>query len=200
MGQPNFQAEMRQLLRDRALDAARDLACSDGWSAVNMSRIASEIGVSRPVLYKEIGTRQALGEALVSRETDMFLAGVVDCLAVNPDDPIEGIARAVEFTLQTAADNTLIKTILAGERGADSGLLPLLATQPAPVLIRAIDALSLSLRARYPLLHLDDAGLDELTEVVVRLTLSHMMQPRGPVAGAVAQARRVVTAILAAPA
>ncbi|MFD6453157.1 TetR/AcrR family transcriptional regulator, partial [Nocardia sp. NPDC060220] len=97
---PNFQAEMRQLLRDRMIDAARTMVVSEGWGAVNMSRVAKEVGISRPVLYKEIGTKQALADALIERETGIYLTGIAETLARHPADPLAGMTAAAEYTLR----------------------------------------------------------------------------------------------------
>ena len=83
---PSFQAEVRQLLHTRILDAAHALVCAEGWQAVNMSRIATTVGISRQVLYKEIGAKQALGEALVQRETSRFITGVITAIQSHPGD------------------------------------------------------------------------------------------------------------------
>src|SRR5271166_3307925 len=80
---PNFQAEVRQLLRARVLDAAYALVCAEGWQAVNMSSIAATVGISRQVLYKEIGAKQALGQALVQgRPTDSSPGSFRRCMAI----------------------------------------------------------------------------------------------------------------------
>ena len=53
------------LRRDQLTRVARDLAESEGWSAVTMRRIAAEIGVTQPVLYSAFpGGRQALIDAV----------------------------------------------------------------------------------------------------------------------------------------
>ncbi|WP_344995532.1 TetR family transcriptional regulator [Tsukamurella soli] len=196
--QVSFQVEMRLLLRERILDAARELVVASGWSAVNMSQVARRVGVSRPALYNEIGNRQDLATALIEHETDHFLEGIVGVLADNPDDPVDGLAAAARFTLVEGGDNTLLRTILAGEHRSEDGLLPLVTAEPEPVLGRAIDSVSGALRAQYgdivapPLARV-------LDEVFVRLTLSHLLQPRGSVDDAVAQIRQVVAGLAAAP-
>jgi AcrR family transcriptional regulator len=192
---PNFQSEMRLLLRERALDAAREVVCTEGWGAVNMSRIAKDVGISRPVLYKEIGTRQALADALIERELGDFLRGIVDTLAQHPDDPITGMTRAAEYTLRTGADNTLLKAVLSGRHSSDTTLLPALVTEPEPVLGRAVAALIAAMRERYDLPALTDADLESLVEILVRLTLSHLFQPIGPIDRAVTQITLVITRV-----
>lgn len=194
-GSLSFQAEMRLLLRDRALDAARDITCTETWSAVNMSRIAGDIGVSRPVLYKEFSGKQSLAAALIERETDRFLTGIGECLSNNPDDPVDGLGAAAEFTLRTGAENALIRAVLAGEHGPDAGLLPLLATDPRPVLSRAITAIAAMVHERYPDRPYDDTAVEAAVEALVRLTLSHLMQPLDPVDLATAKIRNVVAGL-----
>lgn len=187
----SFRAEMREVLRQRVLDVAVELICAEGWSAVTMSRIAERVGVHRQTLYTEIGAKQALGEAVIARETEKFLDGVNECLRTHPD-LVAGLTAAVEYALTTAAGNSLIKTIITGAAGHDGDLLPLLASRPEPVLRRAIDAVTAQVRGY----HTDTTDLDfgELAETVVRLTLSHLVQPTRPVESAVAQIRSVIIA------
>ncbi|MQY19657.1 TetR family transcriptional regulator [Nocardia macrotermitis] len=195
---PNFQSEMRLLLRERALDAAREVVCTEGWGAVNMSRLAKDVGISRPVLYKEIGTRQALADALIERELGTFLSGIVATLAEHPADPITGMTHAAEYTLRTGADNTLLKAVLSGRHTGDTTLLPALVTEPEPVLGRALTALIAAMRDRYPHLTLTDDDLSTLVEILVRLTLSHLFQPIGPIDQATTQIALVITRVFTA--
>jgi AcrR family transcriptional regulator len=53
--------------RDQVIHAARDLAESDGWTAVTMRRLAGELGVTQPVLYSVFAGRQALIDAVALR-------------------------------------------------------------------------------------------------------------------------------------
>ncbi|MGY0498238.1 TetR family transcriptional regulator [Nocardia sp. FBN12] len=195
---PNFQSEMRQLLRDRMLDVARTMVVTDGWGAVNMSRVAKEVGISRPVLYKEIGTKQALADALIERETGIYLTGIAETLAQHPTDPIAGITAAAEYTLRTAGDNTLIKAVLSARHGGDTALLPALVSDPEPVLGRAVAALTTSVRDRYQLTELSDDELTSIVEIMVRLTLSHLFQPTSSVDRTVAQIGAVLSGVFLA--
>ncbi|MFD4354567.1 TetR family transcriptional regulator [Nocardia sp. NPDC058518] len=195
---PNFQAEMRQLLRDRMIDAARTMVVTEGWGAVNMSRVAKEVGISRPVLYKEIGTKQALADALIERETGIYLAGIAETLAEHPGDPRAGMTAAAEYTLRTAGDNTLIKAVLSARQDADTALLPALVSDPEPILGRAVAALTATARERYEFADLTDDELTSIVEIMVRLTLSHLFQPTGSVDRAVAQIGAVMSGVMPA--
>jgi AcrR family transcriptional regulator len=193
-GPRGFYAQMRDVLRERLLDAAAELICADGWNAITMGAVADRVGISRQSVYKEIGSKAALGEAVVTRETDRVLAGVTGQLRAHGTDAAAGIPAAVGYVLRAGADNPLIKAILVGAHGGDADLLPLLAARPEPVLARAISVAGVAAHDLYGGLPLARGTLDQLIEIVVRLTLSHLMQPTGPVDDAVAQARLVVEA------
>lgn len=194
---PNFQTEMRQLLRDRIIDTARAIVVTEGWGAVNMSRLAKDVGVSRPVMYKEFGNKHELAEVVIREELNIFLLGVADSLAAHPADPEAGMIAAVDYTLRTGADNTLLKAVLAGRTGADTSLLPVLMTEPEPVLGVAVEAVAAALRSQYVFPTLSDTQLTAVSEILVRLALSHLFQPIGPIERAVDQIGTVITGVLA---
>jgi AcrR family transcriptional regulator len=196
MAEPRaFYTRMHELLRERMLDVTAEMICAEGWQAVTMARVADQVGVSRQSVYKEIGSKSALGEAVVARETDRVLASVVDRLRAHGADAIAGIPDAAGHVLRTSADNPLIKAVLLGAHGGDSDLLPLLAIRPEPVLGRAIAVVRAEARVLYRDL-LPATAIDLASEIVVRLTLSHLMQPTGPVEDAVAQIRTLIEATL----
>src|SRR3954454_23172584 len=98
-GAGSFRDDVRALLRTRVLDAAWEVTKAEGWSAVTMGAVAGRVGISRQHLYHEIGTKQDLGNALVDRETDGFLAVMCDQLRAHPSDPVAGVGAAVEHAL-----------------------------------------------------------------------------------------------------
>jgi AcrR family transcriptional regulator len=195
---PNFQAEVRQLLRDRVLDAAYVLICAEGWGAVNMSRIAATVGISRQVLYKEIGAKRALGEALVARQTNRFMTGVVSAIRAHPEDVAAGLAAGAAFTLRAAADDALAKATLARARDAEPGLIPLLTVGSKPVLAGAIDAMATAVREIYDLSDPIDRQLNSIVEVDVRLTISHLLQPMSAIDDAAQQIYMTLRALFGA--
>ncbi|WP_197495355.1 TetR family transcriptional regulator [Mycobacterium kyorinense] len=195
----NFQAEVRQLLRDRVLDAAYALVCAEGWRAVNMSQIAAMVGVSRQVLYKEFGAKQGLGKALVGRETERFITGVISAMRAHPDDIAAGLAAGAAFTLRAGAEDALVKANLARARDGDTGLTPLLTTGPTPIWAGAMKAIATAVREFYDLPAAIDRQLDSIVEVDVRLTFSHLLQPMNTtVDDAVQQIHTTLSALLGA--
>lgn len=195
---PDFRAEVRSLLRDRLLDATRELTCNNGWDAVTMSGVAAAVGVSRQSVYREFGGKTALGQVMIEREADWFLTQVRAQLDTHADDLAAELAAAAETTLHTGAGNPLIKAILAASHGVNDDLLPLLTTRPEPVLQRAIAAILDQIRTHGS--DLGEAELTRLVEVVVRLTLSHLFQPTSPTEHAIEQIHWIITSALTAAA
>lgn len=194
-----FQAEVRQLLRDRVLDAAYALVCAEGWRAVNMSQIAAMVGISRQVLYKEFGAKQALGKALVERETDRFITGVISAMRAHPDDVAAGLTAGAAFTLRAGGEDALVKANLARAREGETGLTPLLTVGPRPIWGGAMEAIATAARELYDLPDPIDRQLDMIVEVDVRLTFSHLLQPmNSTIDEAVQQIHTTLCALLGA--
>ncbi len=183
------------LLRERILDTARDLVVAHGWSAVSMTRLARVVGVSRASLYAEIGTRDELAAAVIERETDRFLSGVVSGIRNHADDIVEGLAEAAEFVLSYGDSNQLLRSILGQGDQTEGLLLSLIAVDPDTVLGRASRSVSDEISSL-------SQGLAEelrrtIVEVFVRLIVSHLLQPSGSRSHAVDQVRTVVRGLFA---
>jgi AcrR family transcriptional regulator len=166
--------ERRTPLREAILAATVEMTSSSGWSSVTMARLADIVGVSRQTVYNEVGSKPALAQAVVLDELGRFLA-VVEAAFASYDDVGEAVAAAVRGVLERADDNPLLSAIVAGTHGADTDLLPLLTTSSAPLLdtARAVVRAHLEPHAR------DEASLEVATDVLVRVTLSHVMAPSG---------------------
>ncbi len=166
--------------RERILAAAVDLTSRDGWSRVTMARLADEVGISRQTVYNEIGTKGALAEAMVQRELEAFLDVVGSAFDAHPVDLEGAVVAAARGVLDRAQDNPLLHAVASATHGADTELLPLLTTHAGSLL--AVAKMVVAERvATYdvPLAHRElDAGID----MVVRVVLSHVMQPSGPYA------------------
>ena len=140
-----------------------------------MAKLADLVGVSRQTVYNEIGGKPQLAEAIVMRELQMFLGLVDSAFEDNPDDLVEAIETAAYRVLDLAGRDPLLHAILSSRQGADSELLPLLTTNSEALL----DAAGQMIRAHvatYPV-HLEEHRVEVLIDMVVRLVLSHVMQP-----------------------
>jgi len=169
-------------MRDRLVEAAAAITCEAGWSAVTMSKVAARAGVSRQTVYNELGSKPALGQAMVLRELERFLA-VVAAELDSHDDLVEAIRSAAEKILVMAAENPLLHAVLAsahsgsGDGSANGDLLPFLTTDAAPLIGAATAVIADRVPSRYPDLGLTVRELGVAIDAIVRLVLSHVMQP-----------------------
>ncbi|WP_418961011.1 TetR family transcriptional regulator [Streptomyces tritici] len=170
-----FRESVRSLLREQVLDAAYHLVAADGWSVLRMAGIARAAGISRQTLYNEFGSKEAIGKALVQRELEGFLVGIQRELDAHRGDLEAAAAAGVQYTLQQAVDNPLIKAILLAARGGEDDLLAYLTTRPEPVFDTAMAMLDAYAIEAWPDVDEESRGL--AVETIVRLTVSHIVQP-----------------------
>jgi AcrR family transcriptional regulator len=62
--------------RDRVLGHTRRIAETEGWDAVTIRRLATELGVTQPVLYTAFGKRQDIVDAVALRGFDELAAAL----------------------------------------------------------------------------------------------------------------------------
>ncbi len=164
--------------RDRILAAAVDLTTRAGWAKVTMARLADEVGVSRQTVYNEIGTKNALAEAMVQRELEAFLTVVGTAFDEHPDDLEAAVVAASRGVLDRAQGNLLLHAVASATHGADTELLPLLTTHAGSLL--AVAKMVVAERVSFYDVPLAPRDLDAAIDTVVRVVLSHVMQPSGP--------------------
>ena len=162
-------------LRQRIVDAAVALTSDVGWSQVTMGKLADRVGVSRQTVYNEIGTKPALAEAMILPELDRFLQVVTSAFDAHPADLVQAIRSASEGVLELARGNQLLHAVVSATHGADTELLPLLTTHAQSLLAAA--KLVVGERVAPYDIGLDAEHLDAAIDMVVRVVLSHVMQP-----------------------
>ncbi len=201
---PGLPAKAARPVRERVLDAAAAVTVESGWGAVTMAKVAGIAGVSRQTVYNEYGAKPALGQAMVLRELERFLAVVAHELD-HADDLVDAIRSAAEQTLLMAHRNPLLHTVLtsahsvaAAGRRADTELLPFLTTDAEPLIAAAKNVIVDRLE-RFPDLGFDDDQLDTATDAIVRLVLSHVMQPGGAPSRTADQLAWIVSRVLGRP-
>jgi len=164
-------------IRERVIEAAVEVTTTSGWSGVTMGRLAERVGVSRQTVYNEVGTKEALAEAMILGELDEFLTVVDGAFTEHPTDLVAAIEAAAGGVLEFAQGNALLKAVVTATHGSDTELLPLLTTHAGSLLDTAKGVLAARV-ATY------DVGLpaDRLAaaiDMVVRVVLSHVMEPSG---------------------
>ncbi|HEX6249644.1 MAG TPA: TetR family transcriptional regulator [Nocardioidaceae bacterium] len=190
-----FRDSVRTLLRDRLLDAAASITAAEGWGAVTMAKLADEVGVSRQTVYNELGSKPRIAEELVMRELDRFLDVVRSRMAAE-SDLVAALRSACEGTLEEASANPLLEAILASAHTGGSDLLPLLTTQSQGLIGTARAVVVESLREQGFETGLRDDELLTAVDAVIRLVLSHVMQPVKPPAEAAEDIAWVVGHVL----
>jgi AcrR family transcriptional regulator len=170
----SYRGAVRQLLRDRLLDAGRGQLGERTWAQVTMAEIAAAAGVSRQTLYNEFGTRDEFAQALVIREGSRFLDAVEEAIDDNAGDPRAALTAALELFLTIARDDSFVRLLL-GDDGT-GGLLPLVSTQSLPVVDWATGRLVQAMSAHWP--GVADRDLQDLADTMVRLAISHVAAPR----------------------
>ncbi|KQX56917.1 MULTISPECIES: TetR family transcriptional regulator [unclassified Streptomyces] len=170
-----FRESVRSLLREQVLDAAYGLVAADGWGGLRMTSIARAAGISRQTLYNEFGSKEAIGNALVQRELEGFLVGIQRELDAHRGRLEAAAAAGVGYVLQQAVDNPLIKSVLVAARGGEDDLLAYLTTRPEPVFGTAMAMLEAYATEAWPDVDEESRGL--AVETIVRLTVSHIVQP-----------------------
>jgi AcrR family transcriptional regulator len=168
------QGDNRAPLRTRLVETASELTSNEGWAAVTMARLADVVGVSRQTVYNEVGGKPALAEAMVLHELARFLAEVDDAFRTNTD-LVEAVREASRGVLEMARTNPLLRAILSASHGAGTELLPLLTTHSEALLETATGVIRGHLAAFD--LSVSEKHLEVGINMVVRLVLSHVMQP-----------------------
>ena len=161
--------------RERIVAEAAVLPTGAGWAGVTMAKLADRVGVSRQTGYNEVGGKEQLAVAMILGELDRFLSLVTEAFDAHPDDLLAAIREACTGVLHLAQVNHLLKAVVRATHGADTALLPLLTTHSESLLTAAKDVVRD--RVLYYHLPMTDERLDAAIDAVVRVVLSHVMQP-----------------------
>jgi AcrR family transcriptional regulator len=182
MTSPAFYDELRALRLERVLDASVEIITEEGWDRLSMTKVAQRSGVPRQSLYKEVGTKSKLGEAVVAREAERFLTGMREGIAAHRGSIDDAVGAAARFILEYGETNAVLKAILRPSH--DTALLELLTVRPDAVLTQASRVVAAAM-GNPP---------ESLVDTMVRLTLSHLLQPTVSIDEAVSRIVHAVSA------
>jgi AcrR family transcriptional regulator len=104
--------------RPDVLDAALAIAEKEGVRAVTMEAVASALGVTKPVVYACYASREELVTALLEREEERLVAGVMSALPRTLDfvDPEKMFADGFEALLTVVSEHpSAWELVLAAE-------------------------------------------------------------------------------------
>jgi AcrR family transcriptional regulator len=189
-GEPQRYADVsRTLLRDVVLRATDRLLGERPWRTITIAQVAAAAGVSRQTVYNEFGNRAELAVAYASWAGDQLLDEVERCVADHADDLRGALVAAFTVFLDVGAEHPLMRSLGAPE-GADDLVSTLAAGDANPIIARAVERLSDIITTTWPALPAGDMAA--LSEVLVRLAISHLLQPSG---GSQAAARQVAVVL-----
>jgi len=88
MHMPRINSEYREDAKRKILDAALDVAITNGWKSVTLDDIARRVGVTKGALYAYYENRDALFRALILDVFTAFHRDLEKSLADDPDLPV----------------------------------------------------------------------------------------------------------------
>ncbi|MCB1251187.1 MAG: TetR/AcrR family transcriptional regulator [Acidimicrobiales bacterium] len=160
-------ADASRSARDRLLDAAVDVATTNGLTKLSVGDVAKRAGLSRQTLYKHFASKEDLVAQAVLRETGAMVEQVVAAADAH-EDPEDSLEAAIATMLRVARAHPLLDRLITTEPEA---LLPLLVGDrgPVPGAVRAVGESVLAQR----LPDLDPADVHRAADVLGRLLVSY---------------------------
>lgn len=191
----SFSAASRTLLRDTVLLATGQLLASGPWRSITIAQVAKAAGVSRQTVYNEFGNREELARAYVAWAGDQMLDEVERCVADNADDLGGALTAAFRVFLEVGADHPIMRSL--GDRTGSDDLVSVLAGgSGAPIVVGATARLNAIVTQTWPELPVE--AVEVACEVLVRLAISHLLQPTGHPATAARQVAMIAEPFIAA--
>jgi AcrR family transcriptional regulator len=169
---PRYAEASRTLLRETVLRATDGLLVDHSWREVTMAQVARASGVSRQTLYNEFGNRAELAQAYAVWAGDQLLDEVERCVALH-DALDDALVAAFTVFLDLGSDHPLIRAL--GDEGGMDDLAGALRGPENPIVIGASARLERIISAAWPFLPTD--AVSSVSEVLVRLAISHLLLP-----------------------
>lgn len=159
------------------LDAASAHLTAHGIGGTTVDDVAAAAGVSRATVYRYVGGKDDLVQAVIARE----FANVLDragAAIARSATATEAVADAVTEALLAVEENPLLARLTSGDLVET---LPHATVDSAPLVSVAVERLGSAWRAS-PQLGVDGAALgdtlDEAIEEATRFCLAHVTTPR----------------------
>jgi AcrR family transcriptional regulator len=96
------------------LDAAHEQFAANGYGAVTMESVATEVGVTKPLLYAYFGNKERLYLACLERAGEAVVATVAGAFETAPG-PAEGLRRGVRAFFSVVAEDRATWQVLYDE-------------------------------------------------------------------------------------
>lgn len=165
---PADDAEARQ----RILEAAEQCVERDGAMQASLSSVAAELGVTRQTVYRYFPSTDELFSALAERSADGFIDRIVARMRPH-DDPAEALVVGLAFGIAAIPDETYLALLLRSGDAFTRGIISPVAMDFGRSLLDRTDI-------DWGELGYDEAELDDLVEMMLRLIQSFAVTPAAP--------------------
>lgn len=159
---------------DAVLDAAVRQLILHGIAATTVDGVAADAGVSRATVYRYLGGKREIVQAVIIREAGGILDRAGAAIATAPT-LFDAIAAAVATTLTGVAESPLLARLTTTDL-VDT--LPHVTVDSAPLVAIGVAALEPAFRAA-PSFAVDEDMLGEAIEEAARFVFSQLTTPRG---------------------
>lgn len=111
---------MREVPRQRIVEAAAELLAHEGRAAVTTRAVAAAAGVQAPAIYRLFGDKDGLLDAVVEHGYATFLAAKQ--AVARPQDPVEDLRAGWDLAVEFGLANPELYALMYGEprRGTNS--------------------------------------------------------------------------------
>jgi AcrR family transcriptional regulator len=158
---------------DAVLDAAARRLASHGIAGTSVNDVADAAGVSRATVYRYVGGKNEIVQAVIGREAEHVLARVATAISASTS-PDTAIAGAVSEALTAIAENPLLDRLTSSDLRET---LPFVTADSRVLIEGAVSILSSAMRAA-PELAVDDRAVEFALEESTRFVLVHLTTPR----------------------
>lgn len=159
----------------RILDSARSLYIEYGLRRTTMEDVAKRAGMGRATLYRRFSEKDHLFKAVILRDTQRNLAKVEKAIS-KESTALNGLLEAFVQFGALLHGNELMQRLLKSE---PDHVLPYLTTDVEGIMTFARHYLSLQLQRGQSLGHIRAGDTSVMAEMLLRLTQSLMLSPKG---------------------
>lgn len=158
---------------DSVLDAAARRLASHGIAGTTVDDVAAEAGVSRATVYRYIGGKNDIVQAVIGREAEEVLAKLVTVMHSSTTAD-RAIADAVSTALGAIAESPVLARLTSTDLRET---LPFITIDSPSLVDGVVSTLSSAIRSA-PDLTLDERAVEHAVEESARFVLVHLTTPR----------------------
>lgn len=107
----------REEVRSSILLTAREIAATDGWSAVTVRKVAQHIGYTAPIIYEHFGSKDEMLNQVLKTGYDMLHATMLKDVE-NLTDPEQRMRALIAAFWNFAHDTPELYQLMYGMEGA----------------------------------------------------------------------------------